>query len=138
VYDSTGEIQYASLLQQLPVMTVIGTLPTFKGDKKTVRVEYENLQAQDRSFTSDNVQIDVQGTSSQFYPRKNFKTKHNGGFDMTESGAHQSLYVLAGEDVSAKVFCEKTDFAESSGTHNTGLARFINSLLTGMNIKTPP
>ncbi|HCC51131.1 MAG TPA: hypothetical protein DEQ30_03005 [Porphyromonadaceae bacterium] len=138
IYDSSGEIVYNRLLAQLPCLTIIGDLPTFKGDKKTVRTVFENVQDPDKSFTSENVQIDVQGTSSQFYPRKNFKTKHNGGFDMTESGEHLSEYILAGNNLPAKVFCEKADFAESSGTHNTGLAKFVNYLLVNFGVKTPP
>lgn len=138
IYDSSGEIVYNRLLAQLPCLTIIGDLPTFKGDKKTVRTVFENVQDPEKSFTSENVQIDVQGTSSQFYPRKNFKTKHNGGFDMTESGEHLSEYILAGNNLPAKVFCEKADFAESSGTHNTGLAKFVNYLLVNFGVKTPP
>jgi hypothetical protein len=138
VYDSTGDIVYSLLLPQIPCMTVVGDLPTFKGDKKTVQIIFENLQSPDRSFTSENVQIDVQGTSSQYYPRKNFKTKHNGGFYMTESGETVSKYKIHDDDIAGKVLCEKTDYAESSGTHNTGLARFINDLLKAMGIKTPP
>lgn len=138
IYDSSGEIVYNRLLSFLPCMTIIGDLPTFKGDKKTVRVVYENAQNPEKAFTSENVQIDVQGTSSQFYPRKNFKTKHRSGFDMTESGEHQDKYVLMGNDLPASVFCEKADFAESSGTHNTGMAKFLNDLLKNFGVKTPP
>jgi hypothetical protein len=138
VYDSSGEIVYNRLLAQLPCLTIIGDLPTFKGDKKTVSAVFENIQDPEKSFTSENVQIDVQGTSSQFYPRKNFKTKHRNGFDMTESGEHRDAYILSGNNIPASVFCEKADFAESSGTHNTGLARFLNDLLVAYGIKTLP
>jgi hypothetical protein len=138
ICDAAGEIDFAALIRRLPCMTVTGSLPTFKGDKKTVRIDFDHLADPDKSFSSDNVQIDVQGTSSQFYPRKNFKTKHNNGFLMTESGETRPEYVLMNNDPEAMVFCWKTDFAESSGTHNTGLAKFINDLLIAQNIKTPP
>ena len=36
----------------------------------------------------------------------------------------------------AAVFCVKTDFAESSGTHNTGVANMIDTMLKEMNILT--
>jgi hypothetical protein len=138
IYDASGEIVYSDLVRQLPCMTITGELPTFKGDKKTVRVTFQNETDPEKSFTSINVQIDVQGTSSQFYPRKNYKTKHNSGFDMTSTGENVSKYVLRNDDIPAKVFCEKADFAESAGAHNTGLAVFINDLLTGLSYKTPP
>jgi hypothetical protein len=138
VCDTTGDITYALIAQTTPCMTIIGDLPSFKGDKKTVEIIFENRQNPSKSFTSTNVQIDVQGTSSQYYPRKNFKTKHNAGFYLTESGETVSKYNINDNDIAGKVLCEKTDYAESSGTHNTGLARFINDLLKEMNIKTPP
>jgi hypothetical protein len=138
VYDATGDTVYSLILPQIPCMTVVGDLPTFKGDKKTVQIVFENRQSPDKSFTPDSVQIDVQGTPSQYYPRKNFKTKHSAGFLLTESGEPVSKYKIHDDSIAGKVLCEKTDYAESSGTHNTGLARYINGLLKAMNIKTPP
>ena len=82
--------------------------PTYKGDKKTNKVYFTDLPEPGRSFSCENVQNDVQGTSSQYYPRKNWKFKF------------------------------KADFAESSGTHNTGMAKVINSLLIEMGLTTPP
>ena len=68
------------------------TLPYYKGDKRKVNVKFVNtpldaaLDAGEidewyyythcPSFTAENVDIDVQGTSSQGYPRRNYKTKY--------------------------------------------------------------
>jgi hypothetical protein len=138
IYDSTGEIVYNLLVNQLPCMTITGVLPTFKGDKKTVSMAFENRQNPERSFSADNVQIDVQGTSSQFYPRKNFKHKFKSGLTLTETGEHVTKYALMENAIPVDTFCEKADFAESSGTHNTGMARYIDSVLRSINYLTPP
>jgi len=68
------------------------TLPYYKGDKRKVSVKFVNtpldaaLDAGEidewyyythcPSFTAESVDIDVQGTSSQGYPRRNYKTKY--------------------------------------------------------------
>ncbi|MDR2146066.1 MAG: CotH kinase family protein [Tannerella sp.] len=137
VYDSTGDIVYSEIVQQIPCMTIIGDLPTFKGDKKTVQIVFENRQNPEKSFTSTGVTIDVQGTSSQYYPRKNYKTNHKSGFLMTESNETLAEYQINPDNVPGSVLCSKTDYAESSGTHNTGMARFVNELLKNMNVLTP-
>ena len=54
-------------------------------------------------------QIDVQGTSSQYYVRKNWK-----------KNIMKNLH-MPGE-IPAKVFCIKVDYAEATGTHNTQAA----------------
>lgn len=136
VHNEFGEISYNAILQQLPCLIIKGELPEFKGDKKTVSITYTNQQQPAKSFTSENVQIDVQGTSSQYYPRKNFKTKHNGGFVM--GGETKDKYQLREESIPVSTFCFKADFAESSGTHNTGMARIIDRLLKQLGLLTPP
>jgi hypothetical protein len=138
VYDSSGDIVYSLLVGQLPCMIITGDLPTFKGDKKTVVLAFENRQNPEKSFTAENVQIDVQGTSSQYYPRKNFKNKSRNGFVFTESGTHEDTYALRAGSIPVDTFCEKADFAESSGTHNTGMAKYIDRVMRASGYLTPP
>ncbi|GEM_PF-1262250 len=138
IFDAYGDIVYNLVVKRLPCLTFIGDMPNYKGDKKTIRVTYENQEDPSRSFTAENVQIDVQGTSSQYYPRKNYKTKLRSGLTLTESGVHQDKYQLREESLAVDTFCQKADFAESSGVHNTGLARIINDLLKSLGYLTPP
>ena len=139
IYDSYGSVDINALNKYIPVMTIIGDLPQYKGDKKTVRVIYTDLLHPEKSFTADGVQIDVQGTSSQYYPRKNYKLKFKNGFTMTTDGSHVDGYTLSDADcLPATVFCTKADFAESSGTHNTGIANYADWLLHQMGIMTKP
>lgn len=138
IFDAYGDIVYNLVAQQLPCLTFVGDLPNYKGDKKTISVTYENREEPSKSFTAENVQIDVQGTSSQYYPRKNYKTKLRSGVTLTESGVQQAKYPLREESIAVDTFCQKADFAESSGTHNTGMAKLINDLLKKLGYLTPP
>jgi hypothetical protein len=72
------------------------------------------------------VQIDVQGTSSQYYPRKNYKTKHKAGFTGS-SGSTSETYAMNADAVPTNSFCYKADFASSEGANNVELARLYNS-----------
>lgn len=139
VYDTYGNLSYSKLLEQIPCLIITGELSQFKGDKKTVSIEYVDKNHPEKSFTADDVVLNVQGTSSQYYPRKNYKGQFKKGFNMTESGKHQDMFTLNEEAVLPTTnFCWKADFAESSGTHNTGLANYIGWMLKEAAIQTEP
>ena len=136
IYDDYGNVSYEKLANQNISFTIIGELPTFKGDKKVVTLIYEDRDHPERSWIAYNVEIDVQGTSSQWYPRKNFKAKCKQGFTMTQSGEHVDKVAVFEGEIPVNVFCFKADFAESSGVHNTGMARLIDYILRGMGFLT--
>ncbi len=138
VIDDYGSVDYNKALNFLPCLTFIGELPTFKGDKKTCDIIYEDRQNPYNSFTATNVQNDVQGTSSQYYPRKNFKFKLRDGIILSETGHQLEAYQMQGNKIPANVFCTKADFAESSGTHNTGIAVLVDEALRKLNYKVKP
>lgn len=136
IYDDYGNLSYEKLANQNISFTIVGELPTFKRDKKTVTLVYEDREYPERSWVATGVEIDVQGTSSQWYPRKNFKTKCKQGFTMTATGEHADKVAIFEEEIPVNVFCFKADFAESSGVHNTGMARLIDYILRGMGFLT--
>lgn len=136
IYDDYGNLSYEKLANQNISFTIVGELPTFKGDKKTVTLVYEDREHPERSWVATGVEIDVQGTSSQWYPRKNFKTKCKQGFTMAATGEHVDKVAIFEEEIPVNVFCFKADFAESSGVHNTGMARLIDYILRGMGFLT--
>lgn len=138
IYDAYGEIVYNRILDQLPCMTLVGDLPNYKGDKKTMSLTYEDRQNPSRSFTAPATQTDVQGTSSQYYPRKNYKIKFKKDITLTESGEKTPVYALRDDSIAVDTFCVKADFAESSGTHNTGLAKLIEYTMKKLGYLTPP
>jgi len=147
ITDQYGELDYQKLLKKIPILTITGDLPQYKGDKKTVSLKYE-LNSDDTTneeyqpFVASGVQIDVQGTSSQYYPRKNYKIKCKKGFTINPNDnapTNSTKYELRkGKSLAVNTFCLKADFAESSGVHNTGTAKLVDRVLRGMNYLTPP
>ena len=96
------------------------------------------------SFTANTVTFDVQGTSSQGYPRRNYKTKFKSAGDTwvftkgslagqsiaqnqtLESGAKVSKkWHMDSASCSTNKFTWKIDYMESSGSYNTGFANLM-------------
>ena len=121
LYDDYSNLKYESVKTKIPVMTVIGDLPQSKGDKKDVTIKFEHNTDSSLSF-EDTAEIDVQGTSSQWYIRKNYKEK------MDKAHLH------AVGQMPSRIFCTKADYAESTGTHNTQNANLVETLYSE---KTP-
>lgn len=115
IYDDFGNLSYSKLQPKIPSMVIIGDLPTYKGDKKKVTIVYNDPQNPSLCFEAQ-ATIDVQGTSSQWYVVKNFKTK--------TSDAHQ----IALDQIPTRVLCFKADYAEATSTHNTGTANYVHCL----------
>ena len=117
--------------KQIPVMRITGALPSLKKDSNKkkggkdfpVDIVYTDPINTDLNFI-DTALIHVQGTSSEGYPRKNWKIE----FD----NEHQHMPNMIPSDV----FCMKADFAESTSSHNTGNANYVHTFYD--KIKTPP
>lgn len=135
VYDEYGDITIEDLPEDLPYLVISGALPQSKGDKKTVSGYYVDPNDPSKSFSYTGAQADVQGTSSQYYPRKNYKIKFNGGFLMTESGTTASKWAMNSDAVPTKTFTFKADVASSEGANNVELVRLYNSSCP---YQTPP
>ncbi len=134
VYDEYGNIVIARLPKELPYLIIeCEELPQYKGDKKTVSVSYVDPVTSSKSFAADNVQLDVQGTSSQYYARKNYKGKFKGGFTLN-NGSQTDKYTLRPDSIPTSTFTFKADVASSEGCNNTELARLYNDSCT---YKTP-
>jgi hypothetical protein len=126
VFDEYGQIVIAQLPQDLPYMVITcPQLPQYKGDKKTVRIEYTDPLNPSKSFTSAGVQLDVQGTSSQYYARKNYKAKFKKGFTIDE--VYSDNYELRDGAIPTNVFCFKADVASSEGANNVELVRLYEA-----------
>lgn len=127
IFDLADNIVISKLPATLPYMVIkCPELPQYKGDKKTCQIEYVNPADTARSFTADGVQIDVQGTSSAGYKKKNFKPKLKSGVTYTASGETAEKYLLRDDSVPATVFCLKADVASSEGANNVELVRLYN------------
>lgn len=121
VYDAS-RIVVAKLPKDLPYMILEGPeLPQSKGDKKTINGSFVDPLDSTRSFTFTKAQIDVQGTSSQFYPRKNYKVKFKNGFEI--NGEHADDYAMRSDSIPTNTFTFKADVASSEGANNVELVR---------------
>ena len=124
IYDVYGKISFSKIQSKIPVLIVTGELPKAKGDKKDVVVTWTDPNNPQFNY-EDTGKIDVQGTSSQYYIRKNYKIKFKNNY-------HQTV----ADEIPTNVFTFKADYAEATSTHNTGSANYIDVLYG--DIKTPP
>ena len=123
VFDAYSQIVISQLPKDLPYLVLDGTeLPQYKGDVKTMSGYYTDPVNGSKSFTFSGAEVDVQGTSSQYYARKNYKIKFKGGF-VDPSGNTQETYKLRSDSVPTNTFTFKADVASSEGANNVELAR---------------
>ncbi len=128
VYDAYGQVVISKLPTDLPYMVIRATeLPQFKGDKKTCSGYFTDPTNSERSFSFTGAQIDVQGTSSQYYYRKNYKLKFKGGFSLFD-GSLADKYQMNDDAVPTSTFTMKADVASSEGAFNVVLSMLYNDL----------
>ena len=119
IFDSNGNVSFQIIKDKkiIPYLIFTGPeLPQAKGDKKNMDVEYVNPNNPNKNFNYKNVVWDIQGTSSVSYPRKNWKAKFPSAFALYDNAIPEDTYTF------------KADFMESSHSHNTGNAMFINTI----------
>ena len=131
IYEG-NQISPTKMASRLPVMIVTGDIPTLENtnDKDTqivVDIEYINMQDTSRSFIMKNAAMRPQGTSSMGYPKKNFRiyTRKIEDTILEVDGkiVKDKLYSFKKGAIPVDCWCLKADYAESSGTHNTGIAK---------------
>lgn len=127
------------LAAQCPVMIITGNIPVLentsnKKEQIIVDVNYVNMQDPTKSFTMKGAAMRPQGTSSMSYPKKNFKlythqVDNTEVYDYQGNKIEDNLYAFKDNAQPVDVWCLKADYAESSGTHNTGIARLWNKVM---------
>ena len=139
--EGTQSFSPDAMLHRLPVMIITGDVPTLEAATSTstqilVDIDYTNEQDPTKNFKMKNAALRIQGTSSLAYPRKNFRF-------YTQKEASTIVYDSEGKKIENKLYsfkdgaqpvdcwCLKADFAESSGTHNTAIARLWNKVMYG-------
>lgn len=140
--DGTTTISIDKIKNYLPVMLITGNVPyvdkqAAKSEITFVDIEYTNLQDPTRSFTAENIGMSPQGTSSMSYPKRNYRL-----YTAANKAPNLVFRDYQGNVVSDRKYsfkegaqrvdrwCLKADFAESSSTHNTGIARLWNQVMT--------
>ena len=144
VYDRNNimdgrQVDLDALAAQCPVLKITGDIPTLenttdKDETIYVDVEYTNMQNPSYSFTGTYLRMKPQGTSSMGYPKKNFRlytTKHQDSriYDSEGKEIRNRLYSFKPGAQPVDCWCFKADYAESSGTHNTGIARLWGKVM---------
>ena len=125
--DVSEEIVISKLPATLPYMIIsCPELPQYKGHKKTCEITYVNPGDSSKSFTASGVEIDVQGTSSAEYKKKNFKIKLKNGLTYTANDTDAEEYKLRDDSIPVSVFCLKADVASSESANNVELVRLYN------------
>ena len=124
IFDEYGNVTVDKLPSTLPYLVLeaedYAYLPQFKGDKeRPVNGKYVDPMNAGRCFTFNQAQIDVQGTSSQYYSRKNYKIKFKNGFII--DGVNYANYQLRNTSVPTNTFTFKADVASSEGANNVEL-----------------
>ena len=126
IYDEYGTVVIGNLPTDLPYMVIeAAELPQYKGDKKTVSGRFVDQEDPSRSFTFTGCQINVQGTSSATYVRKNFDMQFKNGFEMTSSNEHADNFTLASGIMPFNRFVLKADVASSEGANNVELVKLF-------------
>lgn len=134
IYDEYGKIVMEKLPQDLPYLVLqCAALPQYKGDKKICSGYYIDPANPRNSFKFTGAEIDVQGTSSQYYRVKNYKIKFKGGFILW-NGTSAAVYVLHEDVVPVAEYTMKADVASQEGANNVILADLFNELCP---VKTP-
>ena len=133
IYENDIVTEEKVLSIGLPCLVIEGSLPMDKGDKKTVSGRYTDPDDNTKSFTFEGASIDVQGTSSKDYPRKNYKMKFENGFTM-ENGNIVSSYPI-NDGIPTDTFTFKADYASSEGANNVELVKLYNDISV---YRTPP
>ena len=134
IFDAYGRIVVSQLPRDLCYLVLQSTaLPQFKGDKKKCSGYFVDLVNPDRSFSFKDAEIDVQGTSSQYYYRKNYKIKFKNGFILADEST-VSVYQMNEDAVPVSTFTMKADVASSEGAFNVVLAMLYDDLCP---FKTP-
>ena len=161
--DNTSVFDIEKLAAKIPVMIFTGDMPTINATKSKsttvyMDLEYRNYADNKYSFVVKNVKVKPQGTSSLGYPRKNLKINFStvtdvliNGVSIYETLRTEGVYAVDNEvifewnngDITysfkpnaqpVSVYTLKADYAESSGSHNTGIAKIINKALYDVRI----
>lgn len=137
--EGTTTFSPDKMRNRLPVMIITGDIPTLentsdKDEQIVVDIEYYNTQDPSKSFTMKNAAMRPQGTSSMGYPKKNFRiyTQKVANTELYDSNGilvENKLYSFRDKAQPVNCWCLKADYAESSGTHNTGIAKLWNDAL---------
>ena len=133
--DGTKVVSPDKIVSRVPVMIITGDMPKIIAarDKKTsiyADVEYINNQDPNKNFTASMMKFYRQGTSSLGYDIPNLNGEADENSTMYDhEGKEIAAYSFKDKAQPVRLWCWKADYAESSGAHNTGIARLWNKVM---------
>lgn len=150
--QGSKHISQDKLAAQTPIIIITGNVNKLQGfDKKNKstyvkmdKIEVINMADQTKNMTLINPSMRCQGTSSMEYPRKNFRfytqadsedktvpsyTTQMFDYLGNELTGDARVYAFRDNAQAVNCWCLKADYAESSSTHNTGVARMWNQYM---------
>ena len=149
ILDSTNAVDFAKTVAALPntpyKIWEIAKMPTGKKDWQKATTEFINPAweanpgsepAALASFTCENHDIALDGTSSLSYPDpyKNWADKYNGTWSVVIDGVKVTITgyaITSGVKLKAKEFVDKVNFASSEGIFNILAANAYQNILLG-------
>lgn len=142
--DGTTTLSVDKIAGKIPVMIITADLDTLMASMdKSLSVygdiQYINNQDPTKSFTTQGSRIRLQGTSSLGYPRKNYRFytalgKYGTMLDYQGNQLPEGKYSFKDGATPVDLWCLKADYAESSMSHNTGVARLWNDLIRDVQV----
>ena len=142
--DGTTTLSVDKIVGKMPVMIITADLDTLMAsmDKSLSiygDIQYINNQDPTKSFTTQGSRIRLQGTSSLGYPRKNYRFytklgKYGTMLDYQGNQLPEGKYSFKDGAIPVDLWCLKADYAESSMSHNTGVARLWNDLIRDVQV----
>ena len=147
IYEPNSEnLSLEKLSGQTPIIIVTGDMEALQNatDKNTEvrmdKLEVINMDDPTRNMVLTDLIMRPQGTSSMSYPKKNFRFYSKRGndtkmYDYQGKEVADRLYSFKDKAQRVKTWCLKADYAESSSTHNTGVARLWNDVMKNMRIE---
>lgn len=150
VLGDDGAISMDKLRRQgKSVLRIVGNVPLVnetntKKFEVSVDIYFYSGFGKQYDFVCKGAGLRIQGTSSTTYPRKNYriyldrKKKYNTTLIVGGVEQQELKYAFTPGAVPVSIFTIKADFAESSSTHNTGLAKLIDETFRRAGILTPP
>lgn len=127
IYDAYGKVVMGQLPADLPYFILsCPELPQYKDDKKIISGQYVDPMYPSKSFTFSGMQINVQGTSSAPYYRKNFDMQFKQGFEL--ASGHADKYKLKDNSIPTNRFVTKADVASSEAANNTQGVQIFNDI----------
>lgn len=137
IFDANNEVDYNKLPSDLPYFVLeCPRISEYKGDKISgVAGRYVDPSNPSRSFTFTGAQINVQGTSSQYYFIKNFKISFKNGITDND-GNHQDTFPVYEGAIGETDFCFKADVASSESANNVVLMKLWDDMAKKLGILT--